>query len=137
MKHSPDNIKELKPGEIMVFGSNLKGVHGAGAARTAVMKFGAEWGIGRGLMGQCYALPTKINSRRSMTLEQIDDEVREFLFCAREHPELTFLVTAVGCGYAGYEPAQIAPLFFQWKDLPYNVVLPKCFVDLKPEGVTP
>ncbi|MGO4691629.1 A1S_2505 family phage non-structural protein [Glaciibacter sp. 2TAF33] len=111
-------ISDLRPGEIFVFGSNASGVHGAGAARTAYEKFGAVWGEGHGLHGQTYAIDTMSG------IEVMRDEVRNFLEFAREHRDLTFLVTKVGCGIAGYTPAEVAPLF---AGRPANAVLPDEF----------
>ncbi|WP_349898389.1 A1S_2505 family phage non-structural protein [Parafrigoribacterium soli] len=111
-------ITELQPGEIFVFGSNATGSHGAGAARTAYEKFGAVWGQGHGLQGQSYGIDTMSG------IETIQREVGEFLEFAGAHPELRFLVTKIGCGIAGYTPAQIAPLF---RSVPENVVLPEEF----------
>jgi hypothetical protein len=102
---TPSLIKELDPNEVFVFGSNIQGMHMGGAARVAYDKFGAEWGNGEGLQGQSYALPT---------MEGIDstrEAVERFTICAKEHPELKFFVTPVGCGIAGYNPEEIAPMF--------------------------
>lgn len=111
-------ITELQPGEIFVFGSNASGQHGAGAARTAHEKFGAVWGQGHGLQGQSYGIDTMSG------WTTIEREVAVFIEFAGEHPELTFLVTKIGTGIAGYTVAEIAPLF---RDLPANVVLPDEF----------
>jgi hypothetical protein len=112
-------ITELQPGEIFVFGSNAAGAHGAGAALTAYEKFGAVWGQGNGLQGQSYGIDTMSG------FETIEREVARFLEFAGEHPEFRFLVTKIGCGIAGYTPAQVAPLF---SGVPANVVLPEEFV---------
>lgn len=109
---------ELKPNEVFVFGSNATGQHGAGAARFAFDRFGAVWGEGHGLHGQSYAIDTMSG------MGTVRAEVAGFLVFATEHPELRFLVTAVGCGIAGYSPAEIAPLF---SGSPHNVVLPAEF----------
>ncbi len=101
-----NRITELRPGEIFVFGSNLAGHHGGGAALLAWRKWGAVWGQGVGLQGQTYGIPTMHGGP-----EAIRPYVDEFVDFARRHPELTFLVTEVGCGIAGFTPAQIAPLF--------------------------
>ena len=118
---TPDNIQTLKPGEVFVFGSNLQGMHLGGAARLAYESFGAIWGQGVGLQGQSYALPTM-----SLSLEEIARYVDEFILFADQHPELTFLVTRVGCGIAGFSDEQIAPLFARAFALP-NVYLPASF----------
>ena len=101
-----NRITELKPGEIFVFGSNLRGAHGGGAALLAWKKWGAVWGQGNGLQGRTYGIPTMHGGPA-----EIKPYVDEFTAFAREHPELTFLVTEIGCGIAGFRPADIAPLF--------------------------
>ncbi len=106
---------------VFVFGSNLAGRHGKGAALEARNKWGAVYGIGAGLTGHAYALPTKQESLRSLHMLQITYRVNEFLKFAEATPSLTFLVTPVGTGLAGYKHEQIAPLF---KDAPANCVLP-------------
>ncbi|MBR5036226.1 MAG: hypothetical protein IKX69_03470 [Prevotella sp.] len=115
---TPELITELQPGEIFVFGSNLAGMHGGGAAYAAYRKFGAIMGQGVGLQGQSYAIPTMQGG-----VETIKPYVDEFIAFAREHAELTFLVTRIGCGIAGFRDEQIAPLFKEARQLP-NVVLP-------------
>lgn len=96
---------------IFVFGSNLKGVHGAGAAKVAEEKFGAVRGIGIGLQGQSYAIPTKRTWNESLTLEEINQHVSDFVqFCNTGWPSFYF-VTRVGCGLAGYNDSVIAPMF--------------------------
>ena len=116
---TPDFITRLEPNEIFVFGSNLAGFHGGGAARIAHEYFGAEWGVGVGPTGQCYAIPTMQGG-----IETIRPYVDEFIRYAGQHPELTFLVTRIGCGIAGFTDEQIAPLFTSARDL-QNVALPK------------
>ena len=118
-----DRIAQLGENEIFVFGSNIQGMHGGGAAWYAHNNFGAEWGVGEGLTGRTYALPT-MEGEASMA-----HAVRNFIECARQHPELTFLVTAVGCGIAGYRPDEVAPLFKEAAALE-NVYLPQVFVDV-------
>lgn len=116
---TPDFITRLEPNEIFVFGSNLAGMHGGGAARIAYEQFGAQWGVGVGRTGQCYAIPTMQGG-----VETIHPYVDEFTHYAKQHPELTFLVTRIGCGIAGFTDEQIAPLFIAAHDLP-NVALPE------------
>lgn len=111
-------ICELDDGEIFVFGSNGYGAHAAGAAAMAVGKFGAIDGQAEGLQGQSYAINTMDG------FEVMEEQVGRFVEFAREHPELRFLVTEIGCGIAGYSPEQVAPLF---NDVPKNVVLPDSF----------
>lgn len=133
MKPSPDIITELKPNEIFVFGSNLAGIHGAGAAKLAKEKFGARNGISNGLQGQSYAIPTKDEHLTTLTRKRIEIFVGYFLwFASVRRPDLTFLVTEIGCGLAGYEPKDIAPLFFFRHYIPENVLLPRRFLDLRP-----
>ena len=121
---TPDRIIELKPNEIFVFGSNLSGFHGGGAARLAYERFGAVWGLGVGLQGRSYAIPTMQGGVE--TIKPYVDQFRDF---ALEHPEYKFLVTRIGCGIAGFTPKQIAPLFATAIELP-NVVLPRDFVEI-------
>ena len=118
---TPERISNLRPGEIFVFGSNLAGMHGGGAARIAVDRFGAIMGQGVGLQGQSYAIPTMQGG-----VNTIQPYVDEFLRFADCHPEMTFLVTRIGCGIAGFRPEQIAPLFAAAVNLP-NVHLPLDF----------
>ena len=119
---TPSYISKLFPNEIFVFGSNLEGMHGGGAALTAYKKFGAVWGQGTGLQGQSYGIPTMQGG-----VETIKPYVDEFIDFARKHPDLRFLVTPIGCGIAGFKPSQIAPLFTEAKNLP-NIYLPKEFL---------
>ena len=116
---TPEFITELQPGEIFVFGSNLQGMHGGGAARVAYRNFGAIMGKGVGLQGQSYAIPTMQGG-----VETIRPYVDEFIAFAKEHPELTFLVTRIGCGIAGFTDEEIAPLFAEAQGVD-NIVLPK------------
>jgi hypothetical protein len=124
-EYTPNMISALKENEIFVFGSNLGGMHGGGAARAAYNRFGAVWGQGVGLQGQSYAIPTMQGG-----VETIKPYVDEFIAFAQAHPELKFLVTRIGCGIAGFRDEQIAPLFAaaidQDKD---NIILPREFVD--------
>ena len=115
-----DRISDLGANEIFVFGSNIQGAHGGGAAWYAHKKFGAEWGVGEGLTGRTYALPTMEGDA------SLKKAVEHFIICAKAHPELTFLVTAVGCGIAGYTPGEVAPLFREATALA-NVYLPHVF----------
>lgn len=123
-KFTPENITELGPNEIFVFGSNLAGIHGAGAARLAREKFGAVIGNPVGLQGSSYAIPTKDCSIETLNFVDIQKHVEEFLRFASLNTNLTFLVTKIGCGLAGFHPNEIAPLF---RFVPKNVILPKEF----------
>ena len=119
---TPDLITELKPDEIFVFGSNLAGIHGGGAAYAAWRKFGAVMGQGVGLQGQSYAIPTMQGG-----VETIQPYVDGFIAFAKAHPELFFYVTRIGCGIAGFRDEEIAPLFAEALNVE-NVILPKEFV---------
>lgn len=116
--NTPENITSLLPGQVFVFGSNVKGHHAGGAAKVAVERFGAVWGRGEGLQGNCYAIPT---------MEGIDSlrmAVSRFLYFAATNPSLEFLVTKIGTGIAGYTVDEIAPLF---ADAAPNVIVPAEF----------
>lgn len=122
-------IKTLEKNQVFVFGSNYSGNHGKGAALQA-QQFGAKKGIGEGLMGQSYGLPTKPYSVRvSLPLAQIKEHVKTFIKFAKERTDLVFLVTEIGCGLAGYKPKEIAPMFKECKDLE-NVYLPQTFWEI-------
>ena len=113
-------IESLKEGEIFVFGSNMYGNHAGGAARFAVLRFGAIWGQGEGLQGQSYAIPTMEG------MSNMIPAINRFVAFAREHQELRFYVTAIACGIAGYTPEEIAPHFKDAAGLK-NVCLPLSF----------
>ena len=118
---TPDFITELKPDEIFVFGSNLAGMHGGGAAYAAWRKFGAIMGQGVGLQGQSYGIPTMQGG-----VETIQPYVDDFITFAKAHPERFFYVTRIGCGIAGFRDKEIAPLFAAAKEVP-NICLPESF----------
>ena len=120
--YTPEIITELGANEIFVFGSNLEGRHGGGAARVARLKFGAVMGLGVGLQGQSYAIPTMHGG-----VEDIKPYVDQFIEFALSHREYTFLVTKIGCGIAGFSDEDIAPLFFAAIGIE-NVILPESFV---------
>ncbi len=120
---TPRFIRELDDNEIFVFGSNLQGYHGGGAARMAMDSFGAVWGQGVGLQGRSYAIPTMQGGP-----ETIQPYVDEFIAFAREHQNLVFLVTPIGCGIAGFMAEDIAPLFAEAKEVE-NIKLPEEFWD--------
>ena len=109
---------------IFVFGSNLAGRHGAGAAKFAVKNHGAVYGQGWGLQGNSFAIPTKNANIQTLPLSTIKIYVERFKEFAEEHPELTFQLTPIGCGLAGYTYEDIGPMF---KNSPSNVVIPKEF----------
>ena len=118
---TPQFVKTLADNEIFVFGSNLAGMHGGGAARIALNQFGAIWGQGVGLQGKSYAIPTMHGG-----VNLIQPYVDEFIIFAEEHPEMHFLVTRIGCGIAGFKDEEIAPMFQRAVNLS-NVSLPETF----------
>ena len=127
--------------DVFVFGSNLAGRHGKGAALYARQHYGAIYGNGVGAQGSSYAIPTKDHNLKTLPLREIEVHVHNFLNFAIEHPELTFHVTPIGCSsvdeqLAGYKPEQILPLFLSWclddngtPLLPENVILPQEFLN--------
>lgn len=106
--------------QIFVFGSNLAGRHGKGAALYARKKYGAIYGQGIGLQGDSYGIPTKDERIKTLPLDCIQIYVNQFILFASQHPEMIFYVSPIGCGLAGYTPIQIAPMF---KQIPSNVIL--------------
>ncbi len=124
LRLTPAKITELAEGEIFVFGSNLAGMHAGGAARIAVDRFGAIWGQGVGIQGQSYAIPTMHGG-----VDTIRQYVDEFIAFAKQHSELRFYVTPIGCGIAGFTPTEIAPLFKN-AVMVENIYLPKSFLSV-------
>ena len=118
---TPERITALKADEVFVFGSNLAGMHGGGAAFAAYRKFGAVWGCGVGHQGQSYAIPTMQGG-----VETIQPYVDAFIDYVKAHPELFFLVTRIGCGIAGFDDTEIAPLFAGARGID-NICLPESF----------
>jgi hypothetical protein len=112
---------------VFVFGSNLAGRHGKGAALFAVMQRGAVPGQGVGRMGNSYGIPTKDERLQPLPLDVIAGYAAQFIEYARKHPNESFELTPVGCGLAGYIPEQIAPLF---RGAPDNVEMPWSFVEV-------
>jgi len=122
-------ITQLAGNEVFVFGSNLGGRHGAGAARKA-REWGAIWGQSTGLQGQTYAIPTKNASvRNTLSLDEIRSYAMEFIQYARDHPDLVFLLTDVGCGLAGLKAEEVAPLFRDALTIP-NIRIHHKFMDV-------
>jgi hypothetical protein len=120
---TPEIITTLEKNDIFVFGSNLAGMHGGGAARTA-LKWGAILGQGVGLQGRTYAIPTMFG-----TVDEIKPYVADFVEFAKSHPEYRFLVTRIGCGIAGFTVEEIAGLFKPVvTDDITNIFLPEDFV---------
>ncbi len=116
-----DKVFVHGPNRVFVFGFNLAGIHGAGAARAAYREHGAKIGVGEGLAGNSYALPTKDADIRTLPLREVARYVRRFIDFARSRPDLQFFVTRIGCGLAGFMDAEIGPLF---KGAPDNCELP-------------
>lgn len=126
---TPDNIQELGPMQIFVFGSNESGIHGAGAAKLAVNQFGAIWKKGFGPQGKSFGIPTKDWDIYPLSLEDINFYIKRFIAYASERVADEFLVTEVACGLAGFKPEEIAPMFKNCVGLP-NVHLPQRFWDI-------
>ena len=123
---TPEIIKTISENEVFVFGSNLSGRHGKGAAKTA-LGWGAKWGQAKGLQGKTYGIPTKDASiRRTLSIEEIKPFVDEFIEFAKSNENLIFLVTEIGCGLAGLKPKEIAPLFKEAVNVD-NIYLPARF----------
>ena len=126
MKYTPENIRHLKPNQIFVYGANEAGIHGAGAAKLA-LQWGAKMGQ-YGFNGQTYGIPTKDQRIRTLPLNKIKTHVDNFLSASRFLAEYEFLVSKIGCGLAGYQVKDIAPLFSTVKTGVFqNVILPEEF----------
>jgi hypothetical protein len=130
--YHPDRTKPpVNINWVFVFGSNLAGIHGAGAAKEAFNTYGAVWGEGVGRFGQSFGIPTKDEQIKSMSLNQIEPFVELFIQYAAKHPELKFFMTRVGCGLAGNTDAKIAPLF---KNATINVIFPEQWKEYLEKG---
>lgn len=127
---TPDRVESLSECEIFVFGSNLEGQHMGGAARMAYEKFGAEWGVGDGPTGRCYAIPTMHGG-----LKEIRPYAKKFIAYAKAHPMKRFLLTRVGCGIAGFKDVDMAPLFEDVLDVP-NITYPREWLPSLTIGIT-
>jgi len=108
--------------DVFVFGSNLAGRHGAGSAKEALKNYGAKYGVGVGMQGSSYAIPTKDEKLYPLSLSNIERHVKDFLQHAESNPNDTFNVVKIGCGLAGFTEDQIAPMFHGYPD---NVILPE------------
>ncbi len=108
--HDESIVTELPEDTVFVFGSNLAGQHGSGAARVASQHFGAVEGVGRGWAGQSFAIPTLNEHIQQMPLSQIQHYVEDFKIYTKNHPKMKYFITALGCGIAGYKVSEIAPL---------------------------
>ena len=129
-RFTPDLVEQLSKCEIFVFGSNLEGMHAGGAARVAYEKFGAEWGVGDGPTGKCYAIPTMHGG-----LEEIRPYAKKFIEYAKAHPMNRFLLTRVGCGIAGFKDSDMAQLFEDALDVP-NITYPQQWFPFMLIGIT-
>ena len=123
---TPEKITELQENEVFVFGSNEAGIHGAGAALLAKQRFGAKQGVGYGLQGQSFAIPTKDEQIQTLELKKIKEYIEQFIAFAQENNHLKFLVTKIGCGLAGIEDESMKKIF-TLLTIPENVILPKEF----------
>lgn len=129
-RFTPDRVESLSQCEIFVFGSNLEGQHMGGAAKMAYEKFGAEWGVGDGPTGRCYAIPTMQGG-----LRDIRPYADKFIAYAKEHPNNRFLLTRVGCGIAGFNDDDMAQLFEDALDVP-NITYPREWLPSMAIGIT-
>lgn len=125
---TPENVTALYDNEVFVFGSNLAGQHGAGAAYTA-LQWGAEMGQGEGLYGKTYALPTKDLQIRTRHIHDIYMSVVFLLQSVRNNPNKHFIITKIGCGLAGLSVEEVAPLFREFINLD-NCSLPQDFINV-------
>ena len=131
-EYTPEIITSLKPNEVFVFGSNTEGRHGAGAAKTAVDKFGAKYGQAEGLQGQSFGIITKDLSKgeRSVPLEKIQDGIVNLLSAANKNPNKKFYVTKIGTGLGGFKVSEIKDIFQKLENafgINNNIILPKEF----------
>ncbi|OTG94924.1 hypothetical protein [Acinetobacter sp. ANC 3832] len=122
--HDENIIKSLPEDTVFVFGSNMAGTHQGGAAKTALLHFGAMKGAGRGWSGQSFAIPTMNEHLQQMPLSQIQHYVDDFKIYTKNHPKTKYFITSVGCGVAGYTVEEIAPMF---KGISHNVIFPSSF----------
>ena len=119
---TPEYITELKDNEVFVFGSNKAGQHDGGAAKVAYDKFGAIYGIGHGLVGQSYAFPTLGKNLEKLDELDLKHAVTIFKYTVMRLPAVTFYLTKVGCGIAGYPEEDMKKLFI---NTPPNVIKPE------------
>lgn len=115
--------------EIFVFGSNLSGIHGAGAAKFATQHYGAIYGKGIGPIGCSYAIPTKDLKINTLPLHEIKKYITDFILFSRENPNQIFHLTRVGCGLAGYKDRDIAPMF---NGIEFNVKVSSLWIPFFP-----
>lgn len=125
-RYTPEIITTLGKGEVFVFGSNLNGNHAGGAARAAVENFGAVFGQAEGLQGHSYAIPTLGREMERLPLSAIGESIDKLIEFAKANGELTFYMTKIGCGIAGFGIESIAALFRE-REVPENIILPREF----------
>ncbi len=127
-------IRDLKENEVIVVGTNESGIHGAGAAYQAYKEFGLQRGVGFGYSGQTFGIPTKDWKIKTLPLYVINFYIQRFIKFTKINPNLTFLVTPIGTGLAGYTAKHIAPMF---KIVDYlsnkNIILPETFIEVLKE----
>ena len=123
-RFTPSRIVSLKPHQIFVFGTDQQGSQRYGAAGIAAEKFGAQHGIIEGPTGSCYALPTK-----GFSVNELSKSVARFEHYVRHNSNSMFLVTAVGCGHAGFDVNEVAHMFQGMIGL-NNVMLPREFIEV-------
>ena len=123
--HQEERVTSLPNGYIFVFGSNLAGRHGKGAALDAVKLFGAQYGVGLGIAGKSFAIPTKDAFLRTLDTVTINHYIQSFKSFVEANPHLTFYLTPIGCGLANYTAADIAPLFLPLRHL--DIIFPISF----------
>jgi len=118
----------MRKDNVFVFGSNLAGIHGAGAAQSARLYHAAAIGVGEGRTGYSYGIPTKDHNLEVRSLVDIQASVDRFIEYAEANPRTSFNVTRIGCGYAGFLDEQIAPMF-NVKHTMFNVYPANCGFD--------
>jgi hypothetical protein len=126
MRITPKKIRTLNENQVYCFGSNESGIHGKGSAKIAAERFGAKAGVGFGLEGQSFAIPTKDKKIKTLAIVQIKYFIDQFIIFAKRKQNLVFYVLEIGCMNAGYQPKDIAPLFKDAIDVE-NIFLPESF----------
>ena len=120
MKFTPEKIEELKPGEIFVFGSNMNGAHMGGAARIAYDNFGAKWGKSEGLTGHSYAIPTLDKNMEKVSESVLEASIDKFIDFVLNNQQLTFYLTKIGCGIAGWDIEDVKRIFWKKEEKNYK-----------------
>ena len=122
---TPEEIKELREHEIIVFGSNLNGEHNGGLAKKCKEEWGATTGISKGLTGRCYAFPTLNQKMQQLSVDDLKKEVDDLILTANQNTTKIFLVTKIGTGIAGIPEETMKNLFKERNDVSANIILPK------------